>query len=225
MKALFHLAYHVTDLDAARRFYGGVLGCREGRSTDTLRRAFEPNPDVRFPKVNWEATTRRVLALEEFRGVLLSNLQPGDLTPQQRTAVVAYGADAVARQCLEIGLFHADPHPGNLFALPREGGSVAAGFIDCGMTGRIEPMHARVIEPRVVGPGQRLLIPAPLPKGHENSHGQQRRQPDAQHVARRCQKQNKRTNDRGQAGLRQLEPQDARIAFRGNSPAKRAHSE
>ena len=35
MKALFHLAYHVTDLEAARRFYGGVLGCREGRSTDS----------------------------------------------------------------------------------------------------------------------------------------------------------------------------------------------
>jgi extradiol dioxygenase family protein len=33
--ALFHLAYHVHDLDAARAFYGGVLGCREGRSTDT----------------------------------------------------------------------------------------------------------------------------------------------------------------------------------------------
>lgn len=35
MNACFHLAYHVTDLDAARRFYGGVLGCREGRSTAT----------------------------------------------------------------------------------------------------------------------------------------------------------------------------------------------
>jgi len=35
MRSLFHLAYHVTDLDAARRFYGDVLGCREGRSTDT----------------------------------------------------------------------------------------------------------------------------------------------------------------------------------------------
>ena len=33
MRSLFHLAFHVTDLDAARRFYGGVLGCREGRST------------------------------------------------------------------------------------------------------------------------------------------------------------------------------------------------
>jgi hypothetical protein len=34
-RGLFHLAFHVTDLDAARRFYGGVLGCREGRSTAT----------------------------------------------------------------------------------------------------------------------------------------------------------------------------------------------
>ncbi len=34
-RSLFHLAFNVTDLDAARRFYGGVLGCREGRSTDT----------------------------------------------------------------------------------------------------------------------------------------------------------------------------------------------
>lgn len=35
MKSLFHFAFNVTDLDAARRFYGDVLGCREGRSTDT----------------------------------------------------------------------------------------------------------------------------------------------------------------------------------------------
>jgi uncharacterized protein len=35
MQSLFHLAYHVRDLDAARAFYGEVLGCREGRSTDT----------------------------------------------------------------------------------------------------------------------------------------------------------------------------------------------
>jgi extradiol dioxygenase family protein len=35
MRSLFHLACHVTDLDAARTFYGGVLGCREGRSTAT----------------------------------------------------------------------------------------------------------------------------------------------------------------------------------------------
>jgi extradiol dioxygenase family protein len=35
MHSLFHLAIHVRDLDVARRFYGGTLGCAEGRSTDT----------------------------------------------------------------------------------------------------------------------------------------------------------------------------------------------
>ena len=35
MKSLFHFAFNITDLDTARRFYGGVLGCKEGRSTDT----------------------------------------------------------------------------------------------------------------------------------------------------------------------------------------------
>jgi len=34
MKNLFHLAFPVHDLDAAREFYGGVLGCAEGRCTD-----------------------------------------------------------------------------------------------------------------------------------------------------------------------------------------------
>ncbi len=31
----FHLAIHVHDLNAARGFYGGILGCVEGRSTET----------------------------------------------------------------------------------------------------------------------------------------------------------------------------------------------
>jgi hypothetical protein len=35
MQSLFHLAIHVHDLQAARQFYGGVLGCTEGRSTDS----------------------------------------------------------------------------------------------------------------------------------------------------------------------------------------------
>ena len=35
MASLFHLSFHVRDLDVARRFYGDVLGCREGRSAAT----------------------------------------------------------------------------------------------------------------------------------------------------------------------------------------------
>ena len=32
MQNLFHLAFPVKDLEEARKFYGGVLGCEEGRS-------------------------------------------------------------------------------------------------------------------------------------------------------------------------------------------------
>jgi len=35
MRSLFHLAFNVTDLAEARRFYGELLGCSEGRSTDS----------------------------------------------------------------------------------------------------------------------------------------------------------------------------------------------
>ena len=33
MGSLFHFAFNVTDLDVARQFYGGVLGCKQGRFT------------------------------------------------------------------------------------------------------------------------------------------------------------------------------------------------
>ena len=34
-QSIFHLALNITDLDIARQFYGGLLGCEEGRSTST----------------------------------------------------------------------------------------------------------------------------------------------------------------------------------------------
>ncbi|MBA2378853.1 MAG: VOC family protein [Blastocatellia bacterium] len=34
MDKIFHLAFPVDDLDAARQFYGGVMECPEGRSSD-----------------------------------------------------------------------------------------------------------------------------------------------------------------------------------------------
>ncbi|MEM9269212.1 MAG: VOC family protein [Pseudomonadota bacterium] len=35
MQSRFHLAYHVSNLKQARHFYGTVLGCEEGRSTES----------------------------------------------------------------------------------------------------------------------------------------------------------------------------------------------
>ena len=106
----------------------------EGQSTDRLRRYFEDDPNIHFPKVHWTATTRNVLTLEEIHGRLLSTISPDSLTAHERRAIVAKGTDAVFKQCLRFGFFHADPHPGNIFLQPD--GSIC--FIDCGMTGQLD---------------------------------------------------------------------------------------
>lgn len=106
----------------------------EGRSTDRFRQNFRDDPRIRFPRVYWHATTRKVLTLERIEGTLLSNLDPQTLTHDERHRIVAEAAEAVFRQCLEHGFFHADPHPGNIFVLAD--GTIC--FIDCGMTGRID---------------------------------------------------------------------------------------
>ena len=106
----------------------------EASSTERLRHLFADDPDITFPKVFREQSTRRALTLEEVQGRLLASLSPDDLTAEQRRAVVLHGTDAVFRMCLEYRFFHADPHPGNIFVL--DGGRIC--FIDCGMTGHID---------------------------------------------------------------------------------------
>jgi ubiquinone biosynthesis protein len=119
----------------------------EARSADRMRRGFQDNDAVTFPKIFWNATTPKVLAMEEIRGTLLSKMRTANLSESDRRAIVANGTDAVFRQCLEIGFFHADPHPGNIFALP--GGRIC--FIDCGMVGHIDPDTAGVLADLVHG--------------------------------------------------------------------------
>jgi ubiquinone biosynthesis protein len=119
----------------------------EGRSTERLGSLFEDDPGIVFPKIYWKATTHNVLAMEEIEGLVLSDLTPDKLSAEERRAVVENGARAVFVQCLEHGFFHADPHPGNLMALPE--GRIA--FIDCGMTGQVDARTARQLADLVSG--------------------------------------------------------------------------
>ena len=113
----------------------------EGRSTDRFARDFAEDDRVHFPDVHWQATRHNALTLEAIEGTLLTRLDPETLSEEQRQQIVAIGADVVFRQCLEIGHFHADPHPGNIFYRPD--GTLC--FIDCGMTGHIDPQSAERI--------------------------------------------------------------------------------
>ncbi|MGY8687840.1 MAG: ABC1 kinase family protein, partial [Verrucomicrobiales bacterium] len=106
----------------------------EGQATERLARYFEDDDSVRFPQVHWKASRKKVLALEEIKGIQLSRLDPATLAPETREHLCQLATKAIFRMCLEFGYFHADPHPGNLF-LDEEKRLV---LIDCGMTGFVE---------------------------------------------------------------------------------------
>lgn len=107
----------------------------EARSTSRMRRDFEEHDGVVFAKVYDDLSTSSVLVMEQIDGTLLNRLDVASLSQERREAIIRNGADVVFRQCLVIGFFHADPHPGNIIEL----GDGRLCFVDCGMTGLVDP--------------------------------------------------------------------------------------
>jgi len=108
---------------------------REGRNADRFRRNFVNEPSLYVPKVYWEYTTNRVLALERLQGIPIGNTAALDEAGVDRHVVALNATRMVLKQVLEDGFFHADPHPGNFLVM--EGGVI--GVMDFGMVGRLSP--------------------------------------------------------------------------------------
>jgi predicted unusual protein kinase regulating ubiquinone biosynthesis (AarF/ABC1/UbiB family) len=92
----------------------------EARNAATLRRNFQAEPRVVVPEVVSELVTRRVLVLEYVEGTRIDRLQEriasGDVAIGRLIETVV---DAYIRMMLEDGVFHADPHAGNLLVDPQ----------------------------------------------------------------------------------------------------------
>ena len=112
---------------------------REGRIIDRMASLFAGDPTVRYPTVYWPLTAPAVLTMEFLDGVKVGAVG-GAGTPQLDAKVIAQrGADVVLQQILIHGLFHADPHPGNILVLPNN----VIALVDFGIVGRI---HSRLRE-------------------------------------------------------------------------------
>jgi ubiquinone biosynthesis protein len=107
---------------------------REGRVIERFRRAFAGDSGIRFPAVFWPLTCTRVLTLEFLDGVKVSALDGSPREDLDRRVVAERGALAMLEQTLVHGLFHADPHPGNVLVLPGN----TIGLLDFGIVGRLD---------------------------------------------------------------------------------------
>ncbi len=107
---------------------------REGRTMDEFRRLFRQDATLYVPAVYWESTTESVLTMEFIDGLRIDEVarqksigfSPGD--------VAANGARIFMKQAFEFGVFHGDPHPGNVRI--RTDGTIC--LLDYGMVGMLD---------------------------------------------------------------------------------------
>jgi len=106
----------------------------EADNAERFAALFDDDPSIVIPGVERMLSGQKVLTTTWLEGVKLqerSVLEENQLDP---TTLVRAGVIAGLRQLLEFGYFHADPHPGNLFALPGgRDGNGRLGYVDFGM--------------------------------------------------------------------------------------------
>ena len=112
---------------------------REARTAERLRQLFADDDRVVIPAVIGDRSSKRVLTTEFLAGLApepAADLRRAGIDPE---AVLRAGAAAMLRQVFQFGLFHADPHPGNVLFLPGD----RVGFVDFGMFGRLDLSERR----------------------------------------------------------------------------------
>jgi predicted unusual protein kinase regulating ubiquinone biosynthesis (AarF/ABC1/UbiB family) len=106
----------------------------EGRNAEQFAENFRQTPSVKVPRIFWRYTSRRVLTLEWINGYKLTEMEHLDGAGIDPREIVEIGVTSGLQQLLEFGFFHADPHPGNLFATANN----EMAYIDFGMMDQLD---------------------------------------------------------------------------------------
>ena len=107
---------------------------READNAERFAGLFANHPEVTVPRVERLLSAERVLTTSWINGTKLQERQALEAQRLDPTALIRTGVIAGLQQLLEFGYFHADPHPGNLFALPGKTGELGhVAYVDFGM--------------------------------------------------------------------------------------------
>ena len=124
----------ITD-EFAERIFEEMDYTQEGRNAERFDELYGYMSDIYVPTIYWDYTARRVLTMEWIEGTKLTELESIAAQGLDATYLVNVGVQCSLRQLLEHGFFHADPHPGNLLAMPN--GKLA--YLDFGMMSNMKP--------------------------------------------------------------------------------------
>ncbi len=148
LNILLHLARFLEEHDPEMATYGPVALAedakrtllreldfrRELRNQQTFERNFSGDPDVHIPKTYPALSGKRILTMEFIQGHSIRDRTALLSLGHEPKAIALAGAHAFLTMVFEHGVFHADPHPGNVFV--NADGQIA--LLDFGMVGRLD---------------------------------------------------------------------------------------
>jgi predicted unusual protein kinase regulating ubiquinone biosynthesis (AarF/ABC1/UbiB family) len=145
-----------------RTLYEEIDYLAEGKNAEIFAANFSHDPEVLVPKVIWTHTTKRVLTLEDVRGIKITDYEAITAAGIDKAEVASRLLDTYLKQIFEDGFFHADPHPGNLFVKSIQSTDDIQSnqpvkwlltFIDFGMVGRMKPEIRAGLRELLIGVG------------------------------------------------------------------------
>ena len=150
------------DLDAlygefSRTLWDEIDYIKEADNARRFADMFAEQADVRVPRVHDGHSTRRVLTLEDVYFIKVTDYAAIEAAGVAREEVAARLFRTYMHQIFEVGFFHADPHPGNLFVEALDGGRWRLVFVDFGMVGRLTPEARAGLRDMAIGLGTRDL--------------------------------------------------------------------
>jgi ubiquinone biosynthesis protein len=129
---------------------------REAALTQQLSEYFASDTRIHVPAVVAELSTPRLLVTAMMPGAKITDVldtlkaarDGGDAGAQEKlSAILAHVLEAYARQVLEVGVFQADPHPGNLLA--DQTGQLTV--LDFGCAKELEPARRETLLALIMG--------------------------------------------------------------------------
>lgn len=118
----------------------------EARNIEDFLENFKDDPTVKIPRVYKQYSGPRVLVMEWIDGIRCTNPQAIRESGIDLEAFLTVGVSAALRQLLEFGLFHGDPHPGNIFAM-RDG---RIAYVDFGNVAVLSQQNKQILIDAIV---------------------------------------------------------------------------
>lgn len=113
----------------------------EARVIEQFRKNFAEDDGVTVPGIYTEFSGQTILTMDWVDGVRVDQLEAYEERNCDPVQVAINGCDALCRMVFEFQLFHADPHPGNIF-VTRDN---RLAFLDLGMAGHLEDSDVAAI--------------------------------------------------------------------------------